>query len=947
MKSRYQYCDEIGLFIEGQIPKTDATRQERTAKEILKRLRTQPGVILADEVGMGKTFVALAVAASVAISDKNRRPVVVMVPPSLKEKWPRDFMKFRENCLSPRLAKKIQYGRADRAVQFLKFLDDPIHKRKSILFVTHGAMSRGLTDKWVKLALISQSVNRRNDADKVRYELSKVLGSLLYMNWVERDGTDIWIKLMKADPSDWLWILQRKGIDPEGDDDPKTDDDPVPEAIAKILPTLNTDDVFNSLRNIPKRRSKYFEQHLKYARQTINEQLREIWKQCLSELDIHLPLLVLDEAHHLKNPGTRLATLFRNPDAHADAEEISQKALSGVFERMVFLTATPFQLGHAELCSVLDRFKGVAWNRRVAPEYGLEGYKRKIENLREALDAAQTAAVSLDTAWGSLSRDDLIIGSERIDDIEQWWEACANGDELSPQVQRVLSFFEDTNQRMREAERLLKPWVIRHLRSRYIPDVSAKERRIRKIGNAINDDYMKKGRGILVEGNALLPFLLAARATSTAPDSRPVYAEGLASSYEAFLHTRRQNLGIAESSQDRAMDNDDDESEELNVTDAMRWYLDNLEALVPKGDARASLSHPKIAATVQRVVDIWENREKCLVFCHFVATGKTLRNRIAEAIEKRLWQMASKELNCPIRKAPGEIERLGKRFFDEDSPIRLACDEATRELLSGFPRLIKHEEELVEIVRRYARTPTFLVRYFPLSSGKLRPEDMIYALKKPDQSGMTLKRLLADFFVFLEERCSEDERSQYIEEVNRVQTGKIRGKDISSSFDPEEILDVSSNKLLPNVRLVNGSTKSETRQRLMLTFNTPFYPEVMVASSVMAEGVDLHLNCRFVIHHDLCWNPSTLEQRTGRIDRIGAKVEQCGESIHVYLPYIAETQDEKMFRVVMDRERWFSVVMGENYRVDAWTTDKLAERVPFPLSAAAALAFRLEVFKSG
>ena len=63
----------------------------------------------------------------------------------------------------------------------------------------------------------------------------------------------------------------------------------------------------------------------------------------------------------------------------------------------------------------------------------------------------------------------------------------------------------------------------------------------------------------------------------------------------------------------------------------------------------------------------------------------------------------------------------------------------------------------------------------------------------------------------------------------------------------------------------------------------------------------------------------------------------------LYLPYLAETQDEKMFRVVMDRERWFSVVMGEQFKVDARTTDKLAERVPLPAKLAQDLAFRLEV----
>ena len=34
--------------------------------------------------------------------------------------------------------------------------------------------------------------------------------------------------------------------------------------------------------------------------------------------------------------------------------------------------------------------------------------------------------------------------------------------------------------------------------------------------------------------------------------------------------------------------------------------------------------------------------------------------------------------------------------------------------------------------------------------------------------------------------------------------------------------------------------------------------------------------------------------------------------------------------MVWDRERWFSVVMGEKYQTDERTTDKLAERVPFP-----------------
>ena len=200
-----------------------------------------------------------------------------------------------------------------------------------------------------------------------------------------------------------------------------------------------------------------------------------------------------------------------------------------------------------------------------------------------------------------------------------------------------------------------------------------------------------------------------------------------------------------------------------------------------------------------------------------------------------------------------------------------------------------------------------------------------------------------DFFAFLANRCVEEERKRYLEAIATIQTGTITGQDVASTFSEDERQGAAPERLLPNVRLVNGAVKSETRQRLMLTFNSPFFPEVLIASSVMAEGVDLHRFCRYVIHHDLCWNPSTLEQRTGRVDRIGAKVERCGQPIRVYLPYLAETQDEKQYRVVMDRERWFSVVMGEKFKVDARTTDKLAQRIPLPASVAKELAFRLEV----
>jgi superfamily II DNA or RNA helicase len=43
----------------------------------------------------------------------------------------------------------------------------------------------------------------------------------------------------------------------------------------------------------------------------------------------------------------------------------------------------------------------------------------------------------------------------------------------------------------------------------------------------------------------------------------------------------------------------------------------------------------------------------------------------------------------------------------------------------------------------------------------------------------------------------------------------------------------------------------------------------LLATDAAAEGLNLHHRCRIVIHYELPWNPARLEQRAGRVDRIG------------------------------------------------------------------------------
>src|SRR3989442_4842888 len=322
-----------------RISDEDATRQARTAEALLARLQQQPGVVLADEVGMGKTFVGLAVAASVALARPDDGPIVVMVPPSLKQKWPKDWEVFRAHCVSSAVRGRLQAASADSGVAFMRLLDDPRERQKAIVFLTHGALNRTLTDEWVKLALIRRALLRRTSLEHIRGALPRFAGRLLRSQWVDREAPDLWERLLDNPPDRWRRLMKTAGLER------MVDDDPVPKPLVEAIEQLDITPVVEVLEHLPVRESAYIAERLQEARQVLSHALGDLWKLWLGQTRFQSPLLIFDEAHHLKNV-TRLSSLFAEEGAHEDSETVSRGPLAGVFTRMLFLTATPFQLGH-------------------------------------------------------------------------------------------------------------------------------------------------------------------------------------------------------------------------------------------------------------------------------------------------------------------------------------------------------------------------------------------------------------------------------------------------------------------------------------------------------------------------------------------------------------------------------------------------------------------------
>ena len=80
---------------------------------------------------------------------------------------------------------------------------------------------------------------------------------------------------------------------------------------------------------------------------------------------------------------------------------------------------------------------------------------------------------------------------------------------------------------------------------------------------------------------------------------------------------------------------------------------------------------------------------------------------------------------------------------------------------------------------------------------------------------------------------------------------------------------------------------------------------VLISSEVASEGVDLQF-CRMLINYDLPWNPMKVEQRIGRIDRIGQKAEK----ITVWNLFYANTVDARIYRRLHERLHIFEYALG-------------------------------------
>jgi len=88
-------------------------------------------------------------------------------------------------------------------------------------------------------------------------------------------------------------------------------------------------------------------------------------------------------------------------------------------------------------------------------------------------------------------------------------------------------------------------------------------------------------------------------------------------------------------------------------------------------------------------------------------------------------------------------------------------------------------------------------------------------------------------------------------------------------------------------------------------FKDPAGPRVLLSSEVGSEGIDLQF-CRVMVNYDLPWNPMRVEQRIGRLDRLG----QESKVVSIWNLFYQGTIDDRIYARLYQRLEIFKRALG-------------------------------------
>ncbi|MDO5894051.1 DISARM system SNF2-like helicase DrmD [Agrobacterium sp. Azo12] len=143
----------------------------------------------------------------------------------------------------------------------------------------------------------------------------------------------------------------------------------------------------------------------------------------------------------------------------------------------------------------------------------------------------------------------------------------------------------------------------------------------------------------------------------------------------------------------------------------------------------------------------------------------------------------------------------------------------------------------------------------------------------------------------------------------------------------EGLLKRRKNKIELDGRILvfTGQTSLEERDCIKIAFNAPFVQEpvrILVCTDAAREGLNLQARCHDLVHFDLPWNPSRLEQRNGRIDR---KL-QPSKTVNCSYFFYTQREEDRVLDALVRKTETIRKELGASGEVLRQTIEKRLSR---------------------
>ena len=136
-----------------------------------------------------------------------------------------------------------------------------------------------------------------------------------------------------------------------------------------------------------------------------------------------------------------------------------------------------------------------------------------------------------------------------------------------------------------------------------------------------------------------------------------------------------------------------------------------------------------------------------------------------------------------------------------------------------------------------------------------------------------------------------------------------------------DTLEATVQALQPSRRVaaIHGGVPIDLRRSVVDAFDDGRV-EVLVATDAAGEGLNLHRRCRLIVDLELPWNPLRLEQRIGRVDRLGQS-----RSVHAIRMFHPQTIEQRVLEHLKLRDRRAQDALAGQHVTDSMIAEAIFE----------------------